>query len=126
MTVELVNPSTGLPLLRDGDELKDYKGAAFPIINGIPRVCDPENYSESFSFQWNRFVGTQIDSVRTGISQSERRLFSETGWRPDELDDLDILEVGSGAGRFTRVLLEHTSAQVWSVDYSTAVEANSK
>lgn len=35
-----------------------------------------------------------------------------------------MLEVGSGAGRFTRELLTSTEADVYSVDYSSAVEAN--
>jgi SAM-dependent methyltransferase len=35
-----------------------------------------------------------------------------------------VLEVGSGAGRFTRELLTSTEADVYSVDYSSAVEAN--
>lgn len=35
-----------------------------------------------------------------------------------------MLEVGSGAGRFTRALLETTRATIWSVDVSDAVSAN--
>jgi ubiquinone/menaquinone biosynthesis C-methylase UbiE len=36
----------------------------------------------------------------------------------------NILEVGSGAGRFTQVILDFTEANLYSVDYSAAVEAN--
>ncbi|MFL6730140.1 MAG: methyltransferase domain-containing protein [Sphingomicrobium sp.] len=88
------------------------------IVNGIPRFGDVDNYSESFGFQWNRFAATQLHA------HSSERLWRETGWTPAELDGLDILEAGSGAGRFSRVLLEQTKANLYSFDYSTAVDAN--
>lgn len=88
------------------------------VINGIPRFGDVDNYSESFGFQWNRFAATQLHA------HSSERLWRETGWIPAELDGLDILEVGSGAGRFSRVILEQTKANLYSLDYSTAVDAN--
>src|SRR5215213_2399556 len=88
------------------------------VINGIPRFGDLDNYSESFGFQWNRFAATQLHP------HSSERLWRETGWSPAELDGLDILEVGSGAGRFSRVILQETRANLYSVDYSTAVDAN--
>ena len=88
------------------------------VVGGIPRFADVDNYSESFGFQWNRFAATQLHP------HSSERLWRETGWTPAELDGLDILEVGSGAGRFSRVILEETKANLYSVDYSTAVDAN--
>jgi len=88
------------------------------VVNGIPRFGDVDNYSESFGFQWNRFAATQLHP------HSSERLWRETGWTPAALDGLDILEVGSGAGRFSRVILEETRANLYSVDYSTAVDAN--
>ena len=54
---------------------------------------------------------------------SEERFFHQTNW-PRELSGQKILEVGSGAGRFTEIALQ-TGAQVFSVDASRAVEANS-
>ena len=88
------------------------------VINGIPRYGDVDNYSESFGFQWNRFAATQLHA------HSSERLWRETGWTPAELDGLDILEAGSGAGRFSRVILEETNATLYSIDYSSAVDAN--
>jgi SAM-dependent methyltransferase len=49
-------------------------------------------------------------------------LFSASGW-PENLAGQTILEAGSGAGRFTEILLS-TGAEVFSFDYSSAVEAN--
>src|SRR5206468_4390503 len=59
----------------------------------------------------------------TGRPISRQRLFLATRW-PERLDGQKILEAGSGAGRFTEVLLT-TGAFVYSFDFSSAVEANS-
>ncbi|MRR05890.1 MAG: methyltransferase domain-containing protein [Deltaproteobacteria bacterium] len=92
-----------------------------PVVNGIPRFVPSNNYANSFGFQWNIHRNTQLDS-RTGLSLSRDRLFGVTCW-PDNLEGEVILEAGSGAGRFTEVLLS-TGAEVVSFDYSAAVEAN--
>ena len=124
MAIPYINPVGKLPLEQVGNQLRDADGAAFPIVGDIPRFCEVENYTSSFGRQWNKFRTTQIDSDGAADGPSARRLFAETGWRPDELAGVNVLEVGSGAGRFSRVLLGHTQAVLHSVDYSTAVEAN--
>lgn len=118
------NPATGASLRRVGDTLVDDAGARFPVIGGIPRFCEIDNYSASFGRQWNQFQTTQIDGEGIDGDPSAIRLFAETGWNPDELAGQDILEVGSGAGRFSRAILQHSRANLFSVDFSTAVEAN--
>jgi SAM-dependent methyltransferase len=118
------NPDTGQPLRRQGDQLVDANGAEIPIIAGIPRFCEIDNYTASFGRQWNQFQTTQIDGEGIATSPSAARLFAETGWKAEELAGVDVLEVGSGAGRFSRVLLEHTRANLYSIDFSSAVEAN--
>jgi SAM-dependent methyltransferase len=124
MTVQIVNPANGLPLRRAGDFLVDAEGHRFPVLAGVPRICDRENYTSNFGIQWNAFRKTQIDSAMGQGRISEFRFFAETAWGRDELDGLDILEVGSGAGRFSEVVLACTKANLYSVDYSSAVEAN--
>lgn len=52
------------------------------------------------------------------------RFFAETKWDRTDLSGETILEVGSGAGRFSKVVLEHTAAILYSIDYSDAVSAN--
>ncbi len=124
MTAGLINPATGRLLRRKGNLLVDDDGARFPIVNGIPRFCQADNYTSSFGRQWNQFRTTQIDGEGANGRPSAQRFFAETSWRPEDLKGLDILEVGSGAGRFSRVVLDETEAILHSVDYSTAVEAN--
>lgn len=96
-------------------------GAEFPIIKGIPRFVPVDNYANSFGFQWNLHNKTQLDS-NTGLPISKNRIFDVTGWS-SSLAGQKILEAGSGAGRFTEILLG-TGADVFSFDYSSAVEAN--
>jgi len=96
-------------------------GQQYQITKGIPRFVTSESYSSSFGYQWNIHRKTQLDSY-TGRPISSQRLFSVSGW-PTHLDGQMILEAGSGAGRFTEVLLQ-TGAEVFSFDYSSAVEAN--
>jgi ubiquinone/menaquinone biosynthesis C-methylase UbiE len=89
-----------------------------PIVRDIPRYGEADNYSESFGFQWNRFDKTQFHPC------SSERFWRTTGWAPEEMAGQNVLEVGSGAGRFSRVVLEETKANLYSVDYSSAVDAN--
>ncbi len=95
--------------------------AMYKYINGVARLTPLQNYANSFGFQWNIFRRTQLDSnVLKPISRE--RLYEVTNWTGN-LAGSDILEAGSGAGRFTEVLKE-TQANIYSFDYSNAVEAN--
>lgn len=122
--VSIINPANGLPLSEKDNTLADADGNKYPIIGGVPRICEPENYTQNFGLQWNLFRATQLDRPEAGVELSANRFFVETGWSPHELEGRDVLEVGSGAGRFTRAVLERTKARLWSIDYSNAVEAN--
>jgi 2-polyprenyl-3-methyl-5-hydroxy-6-metoxy-1,4-benzoquinol methylase len=95
--------------------------AVYPVVNGVIRFVDREHYAGSFGLQWNTHRRTQLDSF-TGLPLSRRRLFQVSGWRED-LSGQTILEAGSGAGRFTEVLVT-TGATILSLDLSTAVDAN--
>ncbi|MEW6314479.1 MAG: class I SAM-dependent methyltransferase [Pseudomonadota bacterium] len=98
-------------------------GHSYQVKLGIPRFVPEDNYAGSFGFQWNQHARTQLDS-HTGVSISRDRLFSVTGW-PQRMEGERILEAGSGAGRFTEVLVA-TGADIYSFDYSLAVEANAQ
>lgn len=98
-------------------------GRRYPIKGGICRFVPPENYAGSFGFQWNIHREIQLDSY-SGLSISRDRVFGVSGW-PEQMKGQRILEAGSGAGRFTEVLLS-TGADIYSFDFSNAVEANRK
>lgn len=121
---DFCHPVTYAPLYYDGEYLRDGKGTSFPIVNGVPRFCEVDNYTSSFGRQWNHFATTQIDGEGVSGAISRDRFFAETGWNPAQMAGQRVLEAGSGAGRFSRVVLAETTAELFSIDYSTAVEAN--
>jgi len=122
--IQIINPKTRSPLRVVADKLTDADGNTFAIVNNVARIAELENYTENFGVQWNKFDSTQLDREDDGFVLSYRRFFAESGWKPDDLIGKDILEVGSGAGRFSKVVLKHTQARLYSVDYSDAVSAN--
>lgn len=95
--------------------------AIYPIIHSIPRFVSSDNYATNFGHEWTLHSRTQYDA-NSGVNVSEKRFFEETGWSRDLAGEI-ILEVGSGAGRFTEQVAS-TGAFVISFDYSNAVEAN--
>ncbi len=122
--VTLINPYNGLLLTKKAEGYIDAEGNCFPFVNGVARIVQDTNYTDSFGYQWNKFRKTQIDKEVKNTSLSKERFFAETGWDKQELSGKNILEVGSGAGRFTQVVLDYTKAQLYSIDYSNAVSAN--
>ncbi|MBU1147831.1 MAG: methyltransferase domain-containing protein [Candidatus Omnitrophica bacterium] len=96
-------------------------GEEFPIKNSIPRFIRPENYADSFSFQWRRFSKTQLDSFnKTCIS--ENRFREITGLSRERLDGKVVLDAGCGMGRFLEIAAK-SNAQVVGIDMSLAVDA---
>ena len=122
--IPLINPTNNKPLTKEGTEYKDSEGNIFPIINGVPRFVPADNYTNSFGFQWNKFQKTQIDREVKNSSFSKERFFVATEWDKEDLTGKNVLEVGSGAGRFTQIVLDYTKANLYSIDYSDAVSAN--
>lgn len=95
--------------------------ATYPVVRSVPRFVSPENYADSFGYQWTRFSKTQLDE-HLGIPLSADRFANETRW-PGSLKGERILEAGSGMGRFTRCAAA-TGAEIFSIDFSRAIDAN--
>ena len=126
MMLQLQNPFNKKPLrISPGGLSEENAEDVFPLKNGAYRIAGNTNYAENFGFQWNKFVATQIDKTAK-IDYTIKRFFAATGWDKENLEGKNVLEVGSGAGRFTQIVLDHTPATIYSVDYSEAVEANYK
>ncbi len=104
--------------------LKNKKtGQVFSIVNSIPRfISEGNHYASNFGIQWNRFKTIQLDS-HSGLTLTHDRFWNNTKWLQDDIRGKWVLEAGSGAGRFTEVLLK-AGARVVSCDMSNAVDAN--
>jgi len=126
MKIQVINPYNNQILNHIDNNYIDKSGNIFPVVKGVVRICKPNNYTENFGVQWNMFEKTQLDDELKSKNLSSIRLFSETKWNTKDLVEKNILEVGSGAGRFSKVLLESTLANLYSVDYSDAVTVNFK
>jgi SAM-dependent methyltransferase len=83
--------------------------------------CTAADYCDNFGEQWNRFRTVQMDSV-SGHSESHKRFFAETGWRPEEIQGKVVLDAGCGAGRFAEIAME-CGARIVAVDLSEAAWA---
>ncbi len=101
---------------------RDTARQSAKIVNGIPRFVPQRNYAENFGLQWNLFHSAQLDS-HLGKPISFNRFWNSTRWKPKDLFGKTVLEAGSGAGRFTEILLD-AGAKVVSFDFSNAVDAN--
>lgn len=120
---QFICPKTSRKLIVNKDELLYEDGTfAYKIINNIPCFVEINNYADAFGLQWNSFPKTQLDSF-TNTNISENRLKLSFGNDLTILKGKKILEAGSGAGRFTEILLKY-GAEVYSFDFSKAVEAN--
>lgn len=120
----LRQPITGHELREEGEALIAPDGKSYQIKNGIPRFVSAENYADDFGWQWNTFRQTQLDSY-TGLTISRDRLARHLYGHLSKLQGKSVLEAGSGAGRFSEILLK-AGAQLCSFDLSSAVEANAK
>jgi 2-polyprenyl-3-methyl-5-hydroxy-6-metoxy-1,4-benzoquinol methylase len=96
-------------------------GHRYEVRNNIPRFVPASNYADNFGMQWNKFRLTQLDS-HSGHPISAHRFWNATGWRPEEIKDKWVLDVGCGSGRFAEVALAG-GANVVALDYSSAVDA---
>jgi SAM-dependent methyltransferase len=110
--------------IKSGQLVCRSTGARYPIRDFIPRFVPDDGYAANFGKQWNRYRLVQLDSAND-FTLTEDRFYRGTEWTRDELAGQRVLEVGSGAGRFTQILLR-ANAQVFSGDYSSAVDANWK
>lgn len=120
--IDFVSPQSGKKLTAQNNELISETREQFPVVNGIPRFVPQDNYASAFGLQWKNFAKTQLDSFN-GTKISQERLERCLGFPIEQLKGKNLLEVGSGAGRFTELFVKG-GANVHTVDLSVAVEVN--
>lgn len=95
-------------------------GHTYPIVDGVPRFVQSEDYSRNFGFEWTLHQRTQLDDEAS--HESEVVFTEKTGFHPDQLRGRLVLDVGCGMGRFADVA-SRWGATVIGVDLSHAVDA---
>lgn len=94
-------------------------GRHYPLLNGVVRFVDAQNYAGSFGFQWKVHARTQLDDATS--HRSEEAFCRRTGFRPEDLTGKLVLDVGCGMGRFAEVATRW-GAHVVGIDLSLASE----
>ncbi len=117
-----ISTSTGDKFILKNNILESNAGEKIQILNKIPRFAPGDNYTSAFGRQWKIYSDVQLDS-KNGTTISEDRVKTALGQPLDSIRGLKIIEAGSGAGRFTEILLKY-GAKVYSFDLSAAVDAN--
>jgi SAM-dependent methyltransferase len=97
------------------------QGHAFAVLRGIPRFVSHDAYTSSFSYEWDQFRHTQLDS-RTGRADTRDRLQASLSFPLSELRGKLVLDAGCGMGRFAEIV-QHFGGTYIGMDYSYAVDA---
>jgi SAM-dependent methyltransferase len=95
----------------------------FPIERGVPRFVQDAAYTDSFSYEWQRFRTTQLDS-QTGRTDTRDRLQASLNFPLDDLSGKLVLDAGCGVGRFAEIVQRYGGEYV-GLDYSLAIDAAS-
>ena len=94
----------------------------FTIKNNVFILDDDDQYAENFGKQWKKYLFTQIDSkndFKISHNYINDLLFNNFKY----IENKNIFEIGSGAGRFTEILTKY-SKNVCTIDLSKAIFYN--
>ena len=82
------------------------------------------HYSNSFLKEYETHPKIQLDSFNE-LNINENRLYVNSKWKKQDLKNKNVLEVGSGAGKFTEILIK-TECNLFTIDSSDAIKINYK
>ena len=108
--------------------LSSENGREYPIVRGIPRFVDQEQYSGSFGFEWSRWPRVQFEDENVGKpmeghTKNMWRTITQVG--SERIEGQTIVEFGCGPGRFLDIIRSQGGLAV-GIDMSVAVEAARK
>jgi len=102
------------------DMLVTVDGNEIPVVNGVPRFVPSDQYTSSFSFQWQHYKTTLHDEGhQTEFSQQDFE--KKFGLTEAEVSGKLVLDAGCGTGRLSEMLAKW-GAYVVAVDLSTSVD----
>ena len=89
-----------------GDLVSDF-GRRYPIIRGVPRFVEKENYAASFGYEWRRWPRVQFESENVGrpMAGHTTGMWEKcTASEDRDLKGRTLVEFGCGSGRFLDVI----------------------
>lgn len=98
---------------------------SYPVIDGIPRFVEQEEYSSSFGYEWKKWSRVQFESENIGkkMAGHTRKMFETvTGFTDEDLKGKLVVEFGCGPGRFLDIVRSKMGIAV-GIDMSLAVES---
>lgn len=101
--------------------LTSPSGNVYHIVNGVPRFAPSDSYVQSFSKQWHHFKNTMLDPEHQ--KELSEFLATRLAIEPADWQGKSVLDVGVGAGKTTRLALDHGAKEVIGVDLSYSVDA---
>jgi SAM-dependent methyltransferase len=104
----------------DAAQLSLGGGGSAPVLNHVPRFVPHDNYAGSFSFQWDAYQATQLDSAQNA-SFTALELSDKASLTPELVKGKLLLDAGVGTGRHSEVLAQW-GAEIVGVDLSTSVD----
>lgn len=116
----LLEPETDADPIVQG-VLACTRGHRFPVVRGVPRFVQQDAYTTSFSYEWQRFSRTQLDS-QTGRTDTRDRLQASLNFPLEHLRGKLVLDAGCGMGRFAEIVHQYGGEYV-GFDYSFAIDA---
>jgi SAM-dependent methyltransferase len=90
-------------------------------VRGVPRFVEQDAYTQSFSYEWQRFSRTQLDS-HTHRADTRDRLQASLNFPLEQLRGKLVLDAGCGMGRFAEIVHNY-GGQYVGLDYSFAIDA---
>jgi SAM-dependent methyltransferase len=115
-----LQPSSAGANIAEG-QLRCANAHTFPIRHGVPRFVSTDAYTRSFSYEWQRFRRTQLDSA-TGRTDTRDRLQASLNFPLTDLSGKLVLDGGCGMGRFAEIVHQHGGTYI-GVDFSYAIDA---
>lgn len=107
-------------LSADGSQLTLADGEAARIVNHVPRFVPHDHYAGSFSFQWDAYQATQLDSAQNSTLTMDE-VYDKASLTPELVKGKVLLDAGVGTGRHSEVFAQW-GAEVVGIDLSTSVD----
>lgn len=96
----------------------------FPVVGGIPRFVQTDDYLRNFGMEWTIHSRTAFDS-QLGKPVSEYMFQTRIGFQPAEVRNKIVLDAGCGSGRLLDIVRKYDGIAV-GLDYTVAIDTAAK